>query len=188
MHAQGLAHFNRRRAFVPPAALPAGRDYVGGGDGAIFFTKNGRFLGIAFRQVNVKVCTRVQILLITFYPRKPHARTICIVLAPDCLLALTPATDTLLCPFSTSPTRREQRPLYPVIGLDSHRLVTANFGAKPFAFDVPTFESWFTGTKLNCYAPSAPEEHDEVRPAGLETSTLHTAAHLVMHERRSGAF
>ena len=49
-----------------------------------------------------------------------------------------------------------------MIGLDSHCLVTANFGAKPFAFDVPAFESWFTGTKPNCYAPSAPEERDEV--------------------------
>eukprot|EP00752_Nemacystus_decipiens_P005229 g4745.t2 len=108
LYPRGLKHFDRRWASGRTHALPACKDYRrGGDDGAIFFTKNGRFLRIAFRQVIV------------------------------------------------------ERPLYPVIGLDSHCLVTANFGAKAFAFDVPAFESWFTGTKLNCYAPSAPEEHDE---------------------------
>ena len=149
---------------VPPTALAAGNDYRGGGDGAIFFTKNGRFLGIAFRRVDVKACIRKRQTISCF-----------LSLFSETAPSVWPCrADRLLSPCAADPrlpdsrprrTERAQRPLYPVIGLDSHCLVTANFGAKPFAFDVPAFESWFTGTKLNCYAPSAREEQqDEVSP------------------------
>ena len=59
-HAQGRKHFDLRWAHGEAVSLPARKDYHGGcDDGAIFFTKNGRFLEIAFRHVDVKVCTRV---------------------------------------------------------------------------------------------------------------------------------
>lgn len=63
-------------------------------------------------------------------------------------------------PRFSFPDPREQRSLYPCIGLDSHCCVTANFGSKAFAFDVPTFEACFTGA-----APKLAEADDYVRPS-----------------------
>lgn len=163
--AQGLAHFERRQMSVSPAALPAAKENSGSGSGgAIFFTKNGRFLGLAFRNVDVKVheCKGLLFFACLFFSLLAISVAYFHYTFRPGLIACFRAPPGTYLPDPRPPTPREQRPLYPVIGLDSHCLVTTNFGSKAFAFDVPAFESWFTGTKLNCYAPSAPEEGDEV--------------------------
>ncbi|CAN0158030.1 unnamed protein product, partial [Scytosiphon promiscuus] len=101
LYPSGLALYRRRVSGTP---WPADST-----NGAIFFTKNGRFLGTVFENVSV------------------------------------------------------ERPLYPCIGLDSHCCVTANFGSKAFAFDVPAFEAFFAGAAHGCSVPGRPHHAKDIR-------------------------
>lgn len=52
---QGLAHYEHWLSGGGGALPTAGENESGGNNGAVFFTKNGRYLGMASRRVNVKV-------------------------------------------------------------------------------------------------------------------------------------
>ncbi len=152
--AQGLRYHDR---------LVTGRpNYCHDDGGAIFFTKNGRFLGVPFRGVDVKV-HYLQYFSGVFFSH-------CLVSPPDQSFLSSKSAPRFVhhhgtykpaaaASFARSRhAHSEQEPLYPVIGLDSHCCVTANFGTRAFAFDVPTFEAYITGALLK----SSPLTNEQV--------------------------
>lgn len=79
---QALTYYNRYGHGAAASADDIEDDSDEDDSGAIFFTKNGRYIGIAFRGISTKVCwvlpraPRVQGTRLSQFPRVSHGRVI----------------------------------------------------------------------------------------------------------------